>query len=57
MIQMNVDNLSTKSKLTNISFKLHKGEILDFFGLMGAGRTELAKAIFGYDVFIWQNKY
>ena len=48
-VQMNVDNLSTKSKLTNISFKLHKGEILGFFGLMGAGRTELAKAIFGYD--------
>ena len=46
---MIVDNLSTKSKLTNISFKLHKGEILGFFGLMGAGRTELAKAIFGYD--------
>ena len=48
-VQMNVKNLSTLSKLDNISFKLHKGEILGFFGLMGAGRTELAKAIFGYD--------
>ncbi len=47
--QMSVSNLSTKTKLNNISFKLHKGEILGFFGLMGAGRTELAKAIFGYD--------
>ena len=47
--QMRVVNLSTKTKLKNISFKLHKGEILGFFGLMGAGRTELAKAIFGYD--------
>jgi len=47
--QMSVNNLSTKTKLKNISFKLHKGEILGFFGLMGAGRTELAKAIFGYD--------
>ena len=47
--QMRVVNLSTKTKLRNISFKLHKGEILGFFGLMGAGRTELAKAIFGYD--------
>ena len=48
-VQLNVENLSTLSKLDNISFKLHKGEILGFFGLMGAGRTELAKAIFGYD--------
>ena len=46
---MSVNNLSTKKKLSNISFKLHKGEILGFFGLMGAGRTELAKAMFGYD--------
>ena len=46
---MNVKNLSTKTKLNNISFSLSRGEILGFFGLMGAGRTELAKAIFGYD--------
>jgi ribose transport system ATP-binding protein len=48
-IVMRVKNISTKSKLKNISFDLSKGEILGFFGLMGAGRTELAKAIFGYD--------
>ena len=46
---MRVKNISTKTKLKNISFDLSKGEILGFFGLMGAGRTELAKAIFGYD--------
>jgi ribose transport system ATP-binding protein len=33
----------------NISFELHKGEILGFSGLMGAGRTETARAIFGAD--------
>ena len=33
----------------NISFKLKRGEILGFAGLMGAGRTEVARAIFGAD--------
>ena len=31
----------------DISFKLHKGEILSFTGLVGAGRTELMHSIFG----------
>ena len=48
-VLMNIKNISTKSKLKDISFNLFKGEILGFFGLMGAGRTELAKAIYGYD--------
>lgn len=33
----------------DVSFKLHFGEILGFAGLVGAGRTELARAIFGID--------
>jgi ribose transport system ATP-binding protein len=36
-------------ELKDISFSLKKGEILGFAGLMGAGRTELARAIFGAD--------
>jgi ribose transport system ATP-binding protein len=46
---LEVKNLSTKNFLENISFTLKKGEILGFAGLMGAGRTEVARAIFGAD--------
>ncbi|MBQ7792020.1 MAG: sugar ABC transporter ATP-binding protein, partial [Clostridia bacterium] len=39
----------TAPSVKNASFSLRKGEILGFAGLMGAGRTELARAIFGAD--------
>lgn len=39
----------TGSGLTKISFDLYQGEILGLFGLVGAGRTELARLIFGVD--------
>jgi len=42
-----VKNLSQKKKFKNISFDLHKGEILGIAGLMGSGRTEVMEAIFG----------
>lgn len=45
---LEVDDLQN-DKLKNISFYVRKGEIVGFSGLMGAGRTELAKAIFGFD--------
>ena len=41
-------NLNTK-KLKDVSFQLRKGEILGFSGLVGAGRTETARALFGLD--------
>ena len=34
-------------KVRDVSFRLHKGEILGFFGLIGAGRTEIMEMIFG----------
>ena len=36
-------------KLNDISFDVHKGEIVGFYGLVGAGKTELARAIYGVD--------
>ena len=50
-VVLEVKNIKSGNQLKDISFKLHKGEILGFAGLMGAGRTELARAIFGADPF------
>lgn len=44
---LEVKNLSRGKAFRNISFNLRKGEILGIAGLMGAGRTELVRAIFG----------
>ncbi len=48
-IVLEVNNLNVGDTVKNVSFKLRKGEILGFSGLMGAGRTEVARAIFGAD--------
>ncbi|WP_286680222.1 sugar ABC transporter ATP-binding protein [Tepidanaerobacter sp. EBM-49] len=44
---LKVENLTLRGKFTDISFKVHQGEIVSFYGLVGAGRTEVAKTIFG----------
>jgi ribose transport system ATP-binding protein len=48
-VLLTVENLSSKDLLTAVSFDLYEGEILGFAGLMGAGRTEVARAIVGAD--------
>ena len=48
-IILKVENLTRIGLFKNMSFELHKGEILGFFGLVGAGRSEVMQTIFGID--------
>jgi ribose transport system ATP-binding protein len=48
-IVLEVRNLNRGRALRDVSFTLKRGEILGFAGLMGAGRTEVARAVFGAD--------
>jgi inositol transport system ATP-binding protein len=50
-IVLKVKNLYKKGKFSDINFEVHAGEVLGIAGLMGAGRTEIARAIFGLDSF------
>ncbi|MBC8535363.1 sugar ABC transporter ATP-binding protein [Feifania hominis] len=46
---LRVENLARGDVFENVSFSLRKGEILGFFGLVGSGRTEIMRCIFGAD--------
>jgi ABC-type sugar transport system ATPase subunit len=48
---LRVEGLDVRGVLSNISFSLHAGEVLGISGLLGAGRTELARVIAGADRF------
>lgn len=48
-VLLEVKNLNNGAKVKDISFQLHKGEILGFAGIVGAGRTETMRSIFGLD--------
>jgi ribose transport system ATP-binding protein len=46
---LEIDELAGQSKPTSTSLKLHVGEVLGIAGLVGAGRTEMVRAVFGLD--------
>ena len=48
-ISLRVQGLSRGKDIQDVSFTVQRGEVLGFAGLMGAGRTEVARAIFGAD--------
>lgn len=47
---LRIENYTIDNVFDNVSFKVHRGEILGLSGLVGAGRTEVARAIFGIDM-------
>ena len=48
-VLLEVRNMNAGKEVKNVSFSLKRGEILGFAGLMGAGRTEVARALYGAD--------
>ena len=46
---LRVENLCRKDRRQEVSFSLHRGEVLGIAGLVGAGRTEIMRAVFGVD--------
>jgi len=48
-VVLEVKNLTKKSKYENISFQLHEGEVLGFAGLVGSGKAQVMRGIFGIE--------
>jgi ABC-type sugar transport system ATPase subunit len=50
-VVLKVEGLTKKDVFENISFEVRAGEIVGFFGLIGAGRSEIMRAVFGADAY------
>lgn len=48
-VLLDADNVKWAGKVNGVSLRLHAGEIVGLYGLMGAGRTELARVLFGVE--------
>jgi ribose transport system ATP-binding protein len=48
---LEVKSLTANENLTNVSFSIYSGEIVGMWGLLGSGRTEVARAVFGLDAY------
>ena len=48
-VVLEVNDLCSEGSFQNVSFSVHRGEILGFYGLVGAQRTQVMRAIFGAD--------
>lgn len=50
-VALSVEKLTKRGAFSDVSFNLHKGEVLGLFGFMGAGQIQLARCLFGAEPF------
>lgn len=48
-VVLNVENLTITKRIENVSFNLHRGEVLGLAGLLGSGRSDILRVIAGFD--------
>ena len=48
-ILLKIDNISTENKVKDVTFEVNRGEVFGLGGVLGSGRTEIARALFGLD--------
>ncbi len=48
-VVLEVNGIATANRVNDVSFRLHRGEVLGLAGVLGSGRTEIARALFGID--------